>query len=111
MPDALTGFVVNVHNPGMAVTGATSGQAPPPGGGAQGHGLRPASILDVAAAAGVSYQTVSRVINDHPNVKPATRELVLAAIEQLGFRPNRAARLLRGGLARSVTVLTPNTSL
>ena len=95
----------------MAVTGSTSGQAPPPGGGAQGRGLRPASILDVAAAAGVSYQTVSRVINDHPNVKPRTRELVLAAIEQLGFRPNRAARLLRGGLARSVTVLTPNTSL
>ncbi|HTX29352.1 MAG TPA: LacI family DNA-binding transcriptional regulator [Streptosporangiaceae bacterium] len=95
----------------MAVTGPTSGQAPPPGDGAQGRGLRPASILDVAAAAGVSYQTVSRVINGHPNVKPATRELVLAAIQQLGFRPNRAARLLRGGLARSVTVLTPNTSL
>jgi DNA-binding LacI/PurR family transcriptional regulator len=111
MPDTLTAFVVNVHNPGMGVTGATSGQAPPPGGGAQRRGLRPASILDVAAAAGVSYQTVSRVINGHPNVKPATRELVLAAIEQLGFRPNRAARLLRGGLARSVTVLTPNTSL
>jgi DNA-binding LacI/PurR family transcriptional regulator len=111
MSDALTVFVVNVHNPGMAVTGSTSGQPPPPGGGAQGRGLRPASILDVAAAAGVSYQTVSRVINGHPNVKQATRELVLAAIEELGFRPNRAARLLRGGIARSVTVLTPNTSL
>lgn len=76
-----------------------------------GHGRRPASILDVAAAAGVSYQTVSRVINGHPSVRPATRELVLAAIEQLGFRPNRAARVLRGAGARSVTVLTPNTSL
>jgi DNA-binding LacI/PurR family transcriptional regulator len=76
-----------------------------------GNGRRPASILDVAAVAGVSYQTVSRVINDHPSVRPATRELVMAAIEELGFRPNRAARVLRGGRARSVTVLTPNTSL
>jgi DNA-binding LacI/PurR family transcriptional regulator len=84
----------------MDVTDATSGR-----------GERPASILDVAAAAGVSYQTVSRVINDHPSVRPATRELVLAAIEQLGFRPNRAARALRGAQARSVTVVTPNTSL
>jgi DNA-binding LacI/PurR family transcriptional regulator len=95
----------------MDVTGLTSSPAEPPGDDAQGRGLRPASILDVAAAAGVSYQTVSRVINSHPNVRPATRELVLAAIEELGFRPNRAARVLRGGPARSVTVLTPNTSL
>ena len=76
-----------------------------------GNGRRPASILDVAAASGVSYQTVSRVINGHPSVRPATRELVMAAIEELGFRPNRAARVLRGAHARSVTVLTPNTSL
>jgi len=95
----------------MDVTGATSSPTEPPDGGAQGRGLRPASILDVAAAAGVSYQTVSRVINSHPNVRPATRELVLAAIEELGFRPNRAARALRGGPVRSVTVLTPNTTL
>jgi DNA-binding LacI/PurR family transcriptional regulator len=111
MPHALTPPDVNVHNPGMDVTGATSGPAEPPAGGAPGQGGRPASILNVAAAAGVSYQTVSRVINGHPNVRPATRELVLAAIEELGFRPNRAARVLRGGPARSVTVLTPNTSL
>jgi DNA-binding LacI/PurR family transcriptional regulator len=111
MPHPLTPFDVNVHNPGMDVTGLTSSPAEPPGGDAQGRGLRAASILDVAAAAGVSYQTVSRVINSHPNVRPATRELVLAAIEELGFRPNRAARVLRGGPARSVTVLTPNTSL
>lgn len=84
----------------MDVTDATSGSS-----------TRPASILDVAAAAGVSYQTVSRVINGHPSVRPATRELVLAAIERLAFRPNRAARVLRGARARSVTVLTPNTSL
>lgn len=69
------------------------------------------SIRDVAAAAGVSYQTVSRVINGHPSVRPSTREVVLTAIDQLGFRPNRAARALAGGPVQSVTVLTDNTTL
>jgi len=68
------------------------------------------SIRDVAAAAGVSYQTVSRVINGHPSVKPSTRDLVRAAIEDLGFRPNRAARALAGGPVQSVTVLTADTT-
>jgi DNA-binding LacI/PurR family transcriptional regulator len=95
----------------MDVTGATTDQAPPPGDGPKGRGLRSASILDVAAAAGVSYQTVSRVINGHQNVRPATRELVLAVIKELGFRPNRAARMLRRASGRSVTVLMPNPSL
>jgi DNA-binding LacI/PurR family transcriptional regulator len=72
---------------------------------------RSVSIRDVAAAAGVSYQTVSRVINQHPRVKQSTRQLVLAAIEDLGFRPNRAARTLAGGPVGSVTVLTSNTTL
>jgi DNA-binding LacI/PurR family transcriptional regulator len=98
----------------MVVTGHTSAQPPQDesaGRGAQTRGTGAVSIRDVAAAAGVSYQTVSRVINGHPSVRPATRELVMAAIEELGFRPNRAARVLRGANARSVTVLTPNTSL
>ena len=94
----------------MDTADPTSGPLTPDGG-AKGHPPRPASILDVAAVAGVSYQTVSRVINGHPSVRPTTRELVLAAIEELGFRPNRAARVLRGAPARSVTVLTSNTSL
>jgi DNA-binding LacI/PurR family transcriptional regulator len=74
-------------------------------------GPRQVSIYDVAAAAGVSYQTVSRVINGSPNVKRSTRELVLATITRLGFRPNRAARTLAGGPVQSVTVLTSNTTL
>jgi DNA-binding LacI/PurR family transcriptional regulator len=69
------------------------------------------SIRDVAAVAGVSYQTVSRVINRHPSVRASTRELVQAAIDDLGFRPNRAARALAGGPVQSVTVLTPDTTL
>ena len=87
----------------MNVTGHTTGGAD--------RAVRPVSIRDVAAAAGVSYQTVSRVINEHPRVKHTTRELVLATIEDLGFRPNRAARALAGGPVESVTVLTSNTTL
>src|SRR5215469_700366 len=103
----------------MDVSGHTRAQLPPgdamteadQAGAVEGDGPRPASIYDVAAAAGVSYQTVSRVINGHPNVKQATRELVLATITRLGFRPNRAARALAGGRVQSVTVLTSNTTL
>ena len=69
------------------------------------------SIRDVARAAGVSHQTVSRVINQSSKVRPATREAVLAAVSELGFRPNRAARALAGGPIQSVTVLASNTSL
>ncbi len=51
-------------------------------------------MADVAAAAGVSHQTVSRVLNRHPLVKEDTRARVLAAIEELGYRRNSAARAL-----------------
>lgn len=70
-----------------------------------------ASIWDVAKLAGVSHQTVSRVVNSSPRVAPTTRDRVLAAIEELGYRPNRLARTLAGGAAQSVTVLTADTSL
>ncbi|MCG5219284.1 LacI family DNA-binding transcriptional regulator [Streptosporangium sp. KLBMP 9127] len=69
------------------------------------------SIRDVAAAAGVSYQTVSRVLNDSPRVRSETRTAVLGAIERLGFRPSRAARALSLGRARGITVVTSNTVL
>ena len=58
------------------------------------------NIRDVARAAGVSYQTVSRVINGHPNVRPSTLRKVLEAIESLAYSPNRAAPALAGGPAR-----------
>src|ERR1039458_9523440 len=70
--------------------------------------LASASIRDVASEAGVSYQTVSRVINGSPSVKESTRQVVLDKIARLDFRPNRAARPLAGGRVQSVTVLTPN---
>jgi len=52
-------------------------------------------IKDVAARAGVSVATVSRVLNANPRVSSATRERVVAAMEELGYRPNAVARSLR----------------
>lgn len=95
----------------MDVTGHTSGTGLVATRTALGGQPRSASIRDVAAAAAVSYQTVSRVINNHPNVRPATRERVLSVISDLGFRPNRAARTLAGGRIRAVTALASNTTL
>ena len=53
-------------------------------------------IKDVAKAAGVSTQTVSRVTNNRPDVSPETRKHVLDVIAQLGYRPSRVARMMRG---------------
>ena len=63
------------------------------------------SITDVAGLAGVSMQTVSRVANGHPSVTPQTREQVLRAMRQLGYRPNSAARALRNGRFRAIGVI------
>jgi LacI family transcriptional regulator/LacI family purine nucleotide synthesis repressor len=52
------------------------------------------SIKDVGREAGVSKTTVSAVLNNHSNVKPKTREKVLAVIEKLGYKPNITAREL-----------------
>jgi DNA-binding LacI/PurR family transcriptional regulator len=51
---------------------------------------KPATLHDVARLAGVSYQTVSRVVNNNPNVANDTRERVSKAILELDYRPNRA---------------------
>lgn len=62
---------------------------------------------DVAALAGVSHQTVSRVVNGSANLRPQTRERVVAAIEELGYRRNLAARVLVTGRTHSIGILTP----
>jgi DNA-binding LacI/PurR family transcriptional regulator len=67
---------------------------------------RPLGMSDVAARAGVSHQTVSRVVNGHPNVAPATRERVRRAIAELGYRPNTAARALVTGSTRTIGLVT-----
>ena len=65
------------------------------------------TIAEVAKGAGVGVGTVSRVLNDSPGVRPATRQRVLATIDDLGYRPNRAARALAGGRTRTIGVLAP----
>lgn len=72
---------------------------------------REPSMFDVARVAGVSHQTVSRVLNDHPNVKPSTRSRVEHAIADLGYRPNRAARALVTGRFRTIGVIAPRSTL
>lgn len=70
-----------------------------------------ATLHDVAQVAGVSFKTVSNVINDHPNVRPATRERVNKAIAQLGYRPNLTARSLRSGHTGAITLAVPQLRL
>ncbi|GGM38781.1 LacI family transcriptional regulator [Dactylosporangium sucinum] len=72
---------------------------------------RAAVMNDVARLAGVSHQTVSRVLNDHPSVSPATRERVLEAVRQLNYRPNAMARGLAGRRSRVVGVVSFDTIL
>ncbi|SOD84786.1 LacI family DNA-binding transcriptional regulator [Streptomyces sp. Ag109_G2-15] len=68
-------------------------------------GTRPV-MDDVAKLAGVSKQTVSRVLNDHPAVRPETREAVLEAMRTLGYRPSRSARSLASGRTRMLGVIS-----
>jgi DNA-binding LacI/PurR family transcriptional regulator len=70
-----------------------------------------ATMTDVALKAGVSHQTVSRVLNNHPSVTPATRQKVTEAMAALGYRRNLAARALATGSSRIIGVLVSSTSL
>ncbi len=70
--------------------------------------MEPATLDDVAARAGVSAKTVSRVANGERSVRPATRERVLRAIEQLDYRPNLLARGLSGAHAYTVGLVYDN---
>jgi len=65
------------------------------------------SMHDVAARAGVSHQTVSRVLNDFPGIRPETRQRVLEAIDEMGYRRNYAARILATGKSQAIGVLAP----
>lgn len=68
-------------------------------------------MADVAQVAGVSHQTVSRVLNDHPAVRPETRERVLAAIAMMGYRRNSAARALVTKRSQTIGVISFDTTL
>lgn len=68
-------------------------------------------VRDVARAAGVSAQTVSRVINDHTSIRPETRARVLQAMDDLGYRVNNAARALGTRTTRTLGVIASDATL
>ena len=82
----------------------SSGQPLPQHPGPSAAVNRRVSMADVARLAGVSSQTVSRVTNGSPGVIEATRAQVIAAMNQLGYRPNSAARALKRGSFRTIGV-------
>jgi DNA-binding LacI/PurR family transcriptional regulator len=77
----------------------------------RGRTGRSPSMADVAAQAGVSHQTVSRVLNDSPLVKEETRVRVLSAIELLGYRRNNAARMLATNRSGRVGMVSAHLAL
>lgn len=87
---------MNDHAPDTGDPGTARGRAP--------------NIRDVARLAGVSYQTVSRVLNEHPSIRPSTRDRVNEVISELGYRPNPAARALVTSRSRTIGVLSSQTS-
>lgn len=68
--------------------------------------VRPPSIRDVARLAGVSHQTVSRVLNGHPSIRDTTRQRVLDVMAELEYQPNRAARALASSRSRTIGILS-----
>lgn len=73
--------------------------------------MKPVTLYDVADHAGVSYQTVSRVVNQAKNVSVKTRERVEAAMAELNYIPNRVAQQLAGKQTTLIGVLTANLAL
>jgi DNA-binding LacI/PurR family transcriptional regulator len=72
---------------------------------------RPSVMADVAKLAGVSHQTVSRVVNGSSHVRPETRRRVLTAMDRLDYRPNPAARALVTGRSGTLGVVSFDTTL
>lgn len=70
---------------------------------------RHVSIVQVARAAGVSYQTVSRVINHSPNVSASTRAAVQKVIDEMGYRPSNSARTLASRHSRTIGFIAGGT--
>lgn len=69
------------------------------------------TIADVAAVAGVSPTTVSRVLNNRGYLSQATRQRVAAAMDELHYRPNQVARALHGKSTHSIGVIVPTVAL
>ena len=71
--------------------------------------VRAPNIRDVARLAGVSYQTVSRVLNESPSIRDSTKQRVLKVIREIGYRPNQAARALVTSKSQTIGVLSSQT--
>ena len=93
----------------MATAPASRRQGPASGS-VSGPGSGSVSLREVAQRAGVSSQTVSRVANGSDLVRPDTAERVRAAMRELGYRPNYAARALKHGRFNNVGVILFNTT-
>ncbi|EWM09971.1 LacI family DNA-binding transcriptional regulator [Kutzneria sp. 744] len=91
----------------MARTSSTEGGRKAP----SAQGVRQASLTDVAELAGVSHMTVSRVINGTGPVRPETRARVEAAVRELDYRPNSAARTLATGKSETLGVVALDSTL
>jgi DNA-binding LacI/PurR family transcriptional regulator len=74
-------------------------------------GRRPPTIRDVARLADVSHQTVSRVLNSHPSIRPETRDRVLEAMRTLNYHPNRAARALVTSRSQTLGILAAGSTM
>ncbi len=72
--------------------------------------MRRKTIDDVAKAAGVAIKTVSRVLNDEPNVKEETRARVLAVVKELNYHPSLSARSLAGNRSYLIALVYENPS-
>ena len=71
--------------------------------------MKDLTLEDIANLAGVSRSTVSRVVNDHPNVKDTVRQRVLEVIKDTGYQPNAAARALASQRAFMLGLVLPRT--
>lgn len=76
----------------------------------QARRKRRPTIIDVAREAKVGIMTVSRVINNYETVKPSTRAKVASAIAKVGYKPNDAARMLKGMRSRTIALVVPDLS-
>ncbi len=76
-----------------------------------GKGQSSATIIDIAKRAGVSFKTVSRVLNEHPTVGAALRERVIQAMAELKYRPNIAARSLPGRRGYAIAFIISTESM
>jgi len=74
-------------------------------------GVKAPTLNDVAKVLGLSHQTVSRVINNHPRVLPETRERVRQAINALGYKPNQAARFLASRRSTVIGLVTDDPGI